>query len=107
MATRPTLDGMPPSPVLIVVALVAMAAGALAYRPFLMGLAGMVLAIFARLVNVGVFGAAIVPAAGPAWLSRLAVLVAIGVGAGMVTAAGSRLRTAPDAVHIDRRFHGA
>ena len=101
------LDGMPLSPVLIVVGLVAVAAGALAYRPFLIALAGVVLAVFAGLVNAGVFGAAVVPAAGPAWLSRLAVLVAIGAGAGMVIAAVSRLRTAPDAVHIARRSGGA
>jgi hypothetical protein len=101
------LDGMPLSPVLIVVALVAVAAGALAYRPFLIALAGVVLAVFAGLVNAGVFGAAVVPAAGPAWLSRLTVLVAIGAGAGMVIAAMSRLRTAPDAVHIARRSGGA
>jgi hypothetical protein len=101
------LDGMPLSPVLIVVALVALAAGALAYRPFFIALAGTLLAVFAGLVNAGVFGAAVVPAAGPAWLSRLAVLVAIGAGAGMVTGAVSRLRTAPDAVHIGRRSRGA
>ena len=101
------LDGMPLSPVLIVVALVAVAAGALAYRPFSIALAGTLLTVFAGLVNAGVFGAAVVPAAGPAWLSRLAVLVAIGAGAGMVTGAVSRLRTAPDAVHIGRRSRGA
>ena len=101
------LDGMPLSPALIVVGLVAVAAGALADRPFLIALAGVVLAVFAGLVNAGVFGAAVVPAAGPAWLSRLTVLVAIGAGAGMVIAAMSRLRTAPDAVHIARRSGGA
>lgn len=81
---------MPLSPVLIVVGLAAVAA----YRPFLMGLAGVLLAVFAGLVNAGVFRAAIVPAAGPAWLSRLAVLVAIGAGAGMVAAAALQLRAA-------------
>jgi hypothetical protein len=89
------LDGMPLSPVLIVVGLVAVAAGVLAYRPFLIALAGVVLAVFAGLLNAGVFGAAVVPAAGPAWLSRLAVLVAIGAGAGMVISAVSALQTAP------------
>jgi hypothetical protein len=88
------LDGMPLSPVLIVVALVAVAAGAPAYRPFLIALGGALLAVFAGLVNVGVFRAAVVPAAGPAWLSRLAVLVAIGAGAGMVAAAVLHLRAA-------------
>jgi hypothetical protein len=87
------LDGMPLAPVLIVVAVAAAAAGVLANRPFLIGLAGALLLVFAGLGNAGAFGAAVMPVAGPAWLSRSAVLVAIGAGAGMVVAAVLRLRT--------------
>jgi hypothetical protein len=90
-----TVDGMPLSPVLIVVGVAAAAAGVFAFGPFLSALAGGLLAVFAGLVNAGVFRTAVAPAAGPAWLSRVAVLVAIGAGAGMVAAAAVRLRASP------------
>jgi hypothetical protein len=87
------MDGMPLSPVPVVVALVAVVAGVLTFRPFLVALAGILLVVFAGLGNAGVFGAAVVPAAGPAWLSRMAVLVAIGAGAGMIAAPALRLQS--------------
>jgi hypothetical protein len=59
--------------------------------------------VFAGFVNADAFRAAVVPAAGPAWLSRLAVLVAIGFGAGMICAAVPRLRSlGPRAVDVRR-----
>ena len=77
--------------VLFVAALVAMAA--FFWRaPFYTALAGAVLALFGGFTDVGVFGAAVVPAAGPAWFARVAVLVAIGAGVGMAATGVLRLR---------------
>jgi hypothetical protein len=76
---------------LFVAALLTCAAGV--WRaPFFTALAGAVLAVFAGFADLGVFGAAVVPVAGPAWCARVAVLVAIGVGAGLAAAGALRLR---------------
>jgi hypothetical protein len=92
------LDGMPLSPVLILVATAAAGAGVLANRPFYIGLGGVLVLVFAGLVNAGAFRAAVVPA----WLSRLAVLLAIGAGAGMISAAVSRLPARPWGMNVRR-----
>jgi hypothetical protein len=88
--TRALDAGM--SPALIVAALIAVTAGV--WRaPFLTALAGAVLAIFGGFADLGVFQAAVVPVAGPAWFARVAVLVAIGVGVGMAATGVLGLRT--------------
>jgi hypothetical protein len=76
---------------LIVAALIAVAAG-FWRAPFFTALAGAVLAIFGGFADLGVFQAAVVPVAGPAWFARVAVLVAIGVGVGMAATGVLRLR---------------
>ena len=53
---------------------------------------GAALALFGGLTNAGVFGASLLPAAGPAGLWRVAVAVAVGAGAGVTVAAILRLR---------------
>lgn len=76
---------------LFVAALLACAAGV--WRPpFFTALAGVVLAVFAGFADRGVLGAAVLPVAGPAWCARAAVVVAIGVGAGLAAAGALRLR---------------
>jgi hypothetical protein len=76
---------------LFVAALLTCAAGV--WRaPFFTALAGAVLAVFAGFADLGVFAAAVVPVAGPAWCARVAVLVAIGVGTGLAAAGALRLR---------------
>jgi hypothetical protein len=85
-----TIDAEVPL-VLFVAALVAVAA--FFWRaPFVTALAGAVLALFGGFADVGAFGAAVVPAAGPAWIARVAVLVAIGAGVGMAATGVIRLR---------------
>lgn len=87
--TRALDSGM--SPVLFVAAAAAVAAGF--WRvPFFTALAGTVLAIFGGFADLGVFGAALVPAAGPAWFARVAVMLAIGVGVGLAATGVLRLR---------------
>lgn len=61
---------------------------------FAMALAGAALVIFAGLPNVAVFTHAVAPAVGPSWWPRLAVLVAVGAGAGLAAAGLLRLRAA-------------
>ncbi len=80
------------STVLFVAALLALAA-AWWRAPFFTALAGAVLAVFGGLADLGVFRAAVVPVAGPGWFARAAVMVAIGVGAGLAAAGVLRLRT--------------
>ena len=95
-----TIDAEVPL-VLFVAALVAVAA--FFWRaPFYTALAGAVLALFGGFTDVGVFGAAVVPASGPAWIARFAVLVAIGAGVGMAATGVLRLRNLPDgAARVD------
>jgi len=87
------LDGGGWSGVMILVGLLTCAA---AYRhpPFYLALAGFVLAAFAGFGNSDVFMGAVVPAAGPGWLARIAVMIAIGVGAGLALTGVLRLRDA-------------
>jgi len=61
-------------------------------RPFLFALAGAGLAVFAGVNEAGVFGAAVVPVAGPAWWARTAVLIALGAGLGLAATGLLRLR---------------
>jgi hypothetical protein len=87
------LDGGTTTLVPLIAGLLALAA---AYRhpPFYSALAGTALAIFAGLAEVGSFGAAVLPVAGPAWAARAAVAVALGAGAGLALAGVLRLRAA-------------
>lgn len=62
--------------------------------PFLLTLAGFVLAAFAGFGSADVFFAAVVPSAGPGWFARLAVAVAIGAGAGLAFTGVLRMRAA-------------
>jgi hypothetical protein len=89
-----TLDGLPFSLVLAVTALVTLATGVVAARraaPFLVALTGALLAAFGGFAEIGVFRAAVVPTAGPAWPARAAVLIAIGAGIGMAVVGVRRL----------------
>jgi hypothetical protein len=60
--------------------------------PFVIALAGVVLAIFGGLIDTGVFSAAVVPIVGPSWIARAAVMLAIGAGLGMAASGVVRLR---------------
>ncbi|MET8154484.1 hypothetical protein ACIBSW_31985 [Actinoplanes sp. NPDC049668] len=85
------------APVYVAAALT-VAAGVLTWlgrAPFLLALAGVVLAVFGGLADAGVFGQAVVLFPGPSWLARAAVLVAIGTGVGMAATGVLRLRAAP------------
>jgi hypothetical protein len=89
-----TLDGHSPPLGVVVSGAAAMVAGIAALRrraPFALALAGALLAIFGGFANAGVFGAAVVPVAGPYWLARLCVLVAVGAGLAMVVSGVRRL----------------
>ncbi|GIF00561.1 hypothetical protein Ari01nite_80250 [Paractinoplanes rishiriensis] len=92
-ATTRILDGGAPPLVLILSGLLALAA---AYRhpPFYLALAGAALALFGGVTEVGAFPAAVLPAAGPGWLSRLAVTLALGIGAALCLTGVLRLRAA-------------
>jgi hypothetical protein len=79
------------SAVLFGTAAVAVAAG-IWRTPFVTALAGAVLAIFGGFADLRVFAAAVVPVAGPSWLARVAVLVAIGAGVAMAANGVLRLR---------------
>jgi hypothetical protein len=92
-AVTRTLDSGTP-PVLYAVALITLAT-AVWRTPFLLALGGAVLTVFGGLAEAGVFGAAMVPAAGPGWFARLAVLTAVGAGAGLALTGAWRLRNAP------------
>jgi hypothetical protein len=84
------------SAVLFVAALTAVAAG-FWRTPFVATVAGALLAVFGGVADAGVFRAAVVPVAGPAWFARVAVLVALGVGIGMVVTGMLRLRKLSEA----------
>jgi hypothetical protein len=82
----------------IVAAALAVAAGIGTVRgrtPFLLALAGAVLAVFGGFADAGVFGQANVSFPGPSWLARAAVLVALGAGSAMAVTGVLRLRAAP------------
>jgi hypothetical protein len=57
-------------------------------------LTGALLAIFGGFTEIGVFRAAVLPVAGPAWLARAAVMIAIGAGLGMAVVGVQRIRAA-------------
>jgi hypothetical protein len=67
-----------------------------AYRhpPFFLALSGAVVALFGGFAEAGVFGAAVLPAAGPGWLARVLVALAVGGGAAMALTGVLRLRAA-------------
>ncbi len=99
--TARALDGSTPSLVLILAGLLSLAA---AYRhpPFYLALSGAVLALFAGVAQTSAFTAAVLPAAGPGWLSRAAVLTALGVGAALALVGVLRLRAALPSEEPDR-----
>jgi hypothetical protein len=92
-AVSTVFDGVSPSPVLVLAGLIAMAA-AVRHPPFYLTLAGVCLALFAGINQTAAFGAAVLPAAGPAWLSRALVAAPLGVGAAMAVTGVIRLRAA-------------
>lgn len=77
----------------------ALAAGGIALTrrqsDFALALAGAGLALFGGLTNLGVFTRAVAPVPGPSWPARVAVLVAVGAGLGLLAAGVLRLRAAP------------
>jgi hypothetical protein len=87
------LDGVAPSLVLVLAGLLPIAA-AFRHPPFYLALSGVCLALFAGFAQIGVFGAAVLPTAGPAWLSRALVTIALGVGVAMALTGAARLRAA-------------
>jgi hypothetical protein len=103
-AVSTALDGLAPSLPLITVGLLALAA---TYRhpPFLLALAGAVVALFAGFSEAGVFNAAVLPAAGPAGLTRAAVAIALGVGTAVAVEGVLRLRAALPAPAVYRSSH--
>jgi len=76
---------------LLAVGVLTVAAG-LRPHPFLLALAGTGLAVFGGIAQTGVFTAAVLPIAGPAWWARTAVLIALGAGLGLAAAGVLRLR---------------
>jgi hypothetical protein len=88
-----TSDGASPSLVLVLSGLFALGA---AYRhpPFLLALAGACLVLFGGVTEVGVFSAAVLPAVGPAWLTRLAVALALTAGTALAATGVLRMRAA-------------
>jgi hypothetical protein len=87
------VDGAAAPVVLIVSGLLAIAA---AYRhpPFYLALAGAALTLFGAYPETYAFGTAVLPAAGPSWLPRVAVAAALAAGAAMTLAGIQRLRAA-------------
>jgi hypothetical protein len=59
---------------------------------FALAVAGAAVTIVAGLSDVGVFAQAVAPVPGPAWWARVAVLAAVGLGAGLALSAVLRLR---------------
>ncbi|GAA2571546.1 hypothetical protein GCM10010435_52380 [Winogradskya consettensis] len=97
--TRATLgvSGQAPAIVASAIAIVAGVFALSGRTPFLVLLGGAAVAIFGGLGDVGVFNQAVVNFPGPGWLSRAAVLIAIGTGTGLTAAGVLRLRAAPPA----------
>ncbi|HEX5493713.1 MAG TPA: hypothetical protein VFX70_03950 [Mycobacteriales bacterium] len=57
------------------------------YAPLLLGLVGTVVAVVSGLGDLGVLSHSQVPFTGPAWLARLCVAAALGLGVGLLAAA--------------------
>jgi hypothetical protein len=92
-ATSRAVDGGTAPLVLISAGLIAIAA-AWRHPPFFQTLAGAVLAVFGGLASTDVFTTPVVPAAGPAWLARTAVLIGLGAGAALTLTGARRLKAA-------------
>ena len=98
-----TLDA--PAPMVTYAAgLIGLASAFAARSAFLTTLAGAVIGVFGGLIDLGVLQQAVVPVAGPAWVARVAVMLAIGAGLGMVFTGMVRLRRAPSAQDEERAF---
>ena len=83
----------------LIAGLGALTAGGLAFArrqlaDFALALAGAGLALFAGVPHTGVLTHAVAPAPGPSWPARVAVLLAVGAGPGLVAAGVLRLRAA-------------
>ncbi|MFG1609163.1 hypothetical protein [Actinoplanes sp. NPDC049265] len=91
-----TLDA--PAPVVTYAAgLIGLASVFVRRSAFLTTLAGAVVAVFGGLIDLGVLQRAVVPVAGPAWIARVAVMLAVGAGLGLVIHGMMRLRRLPAA----------
>jgi len=90
-AVSTTLDGVAPSLVPVFAGLLSLVA-AVRRPPFYLALAGACLALFAGVAQTAAFGAAVLPTAGPAGLSRALVAVPLGVGFAMAATGMIRLR---------------
>jgi hypothetical protein len=90
-----TLDA--PAPVVTYAAgLIGLTSAFVARSAFLTTLAGAVVALFGGLIDLGVLQQAVVPVAGPAWIARAAVMLALGAGLGLVIRGMMRLRRLPE-----------
>ncbi|MBM2618834.1 hypothetical protein JIG36_25065 [Actinoplanes sp. LDG1-06] len=87
-----TLDGETPPPVLVLAGLLGLAA---VYRhpPFFLALSGAVVALFAGFNETRIFFAAVPPTVGPGSVARLAVTLALGLGAGLALTGVLRMRS--------------
>ena len=85
------VDGGSASAVLILAGVLSLAA-VWRHPPFYLALSGAVLAVFGGLAEIGVLGAAVLPAAGPAWLTRALVVGALGIGAGLALTGVRQIR---------------
>jgi hypothetical protein len=83
-------DGGSPPLVLFPVGFLALAA-AWRHPPFYLALTGLVIFVFGGLNNG--FGGAVLPTAGPAWVTRLLVLLSTGLGLALAVTGVLRLRT--------------
>jgi hypothetical protein len=92
-AVSSTLDGVAPSLALVLAGLFPLAA-AVRHPPFYLALSGACLALFGGINQTAAFRAAVLPTAGPPWLSRAYVAVALGVGVAMAVTGVMRLRAA-------------
>jgi hypothetical protein len=91
------LDGTQISPVLAISAVAALVTGIVAFRRragFPIALSGALVAVFGGLTEIPVFRAAVLPAAGPAWLARTEVMLGLGIGAAMLVTGIARIRAA-------------
>ena len=87
------LNGGEPSLVLVFAGILALVA-VFRHPPFYLALSGAGLAVFAGLSQGAAFTAAVLPAAGPAWLARTSIALALGCGSAMAVSGVMRLRGA-------------